>query len=767
MQSYEFHTPLRPLNSGEGPRWCMAEGARIIGDQPVTLNFLEIGAFSARSQQRLTLFRNMHRRRLWSCLDVLFLQVHKLEDVQRTTKQFSFALTDDSWPTIMVIIEPCPLPRSLATRIRLHSRIRLSQARTIAHCLAELLVYFHERSLAYGELRPENVIVYGPEDANTNLKVKLRPMNIFSASNKIDSESSCRPEWYEPPESLFGMFPPGSERPCRDMWALGCIVVEMSCGSAPFQGCDIAEILASAFKVLGIPSQMDLSYLDRLYEELTFPDVSSPLLPRILPEHFPPEGRELLKRLLSWRVQRRASVLDILDCSYFSSCLDLDEPNSLKCGASDGNADEDTAPVVIVGSSSGEYWWDNDVRDPPLLETNSVTTPRESESPDESDVIEILNPGICRKSTKDNREDASRFARTTNMRISKMPTLQDMNMHEVTVTIESIQNLKLSELLPDSDTSSIETIYFTFTLGKCRTTTGPMTLEPCAGLVTNDSTSGKSQLTHGVSMRATKPVQTHVLIPRPLLRNACASGPVSFYLCTQRRIPSTMMVENFTLARASVDLSLLLRSPAPVEGYYHLARHTEGHSGKGVVGQVKLKVTPNPACPLYLTTDLVPDPTHPAYPDIDVHVQSSPPVTYPIKSMSESCEPMTGKSVSNMFTNGRSGESDRVEVRQFPLEAEEYATSTSTPSDNLECTEQNVDTWRKFNAFVLDQANTGFSLSDYEPSDVELASSKSINSKTERICRETIVAPNESPSFGSVCRDMESLTVTPRDSLCL
>ena len=62
--------------------------------------------------------------------------------------------------------------------------------------------------------------------------------------------------------------------------------------------------------------------------------------------------------------------------------------------------------------------------------------------------------------------------------------------------------------------------------------------------------------------------------------------------------------EHFTLAQASVDLSLLLRSPAPVEGYYHLTEFSNGSSKERIIGQVKLKVAPNPACPLYLTTDI-------------------------------------------------------------------------------------------------------------------------------------------------------------------
>ena len=97
MQTYDFHTPVTPLSSGKGPRWSECEGVRTIGAQPVKLYFFEIGAFSARTQQRLTLFRNMHRRRLWSCLDVLFLQVSNLEDILRTTKQFNFALSEESW----------------------------------------------------------------------------------------------------------------------------------------------------------------------------------------------------------------------------------------------------------------------------------------------------------------------------------------------------------------------------------------------------------------------------------------------------------------------------------------------------------------------------------------------------------------------------------------------------------------------------------------------------------------------------------------------
>lgn len=70
--------------------------------------------------------------------------------------------------------------------------------------------------------------------------------------------------WYRSPEVLLGA--PNYGKPC-DIWALGCVIVELFIGKPAFPGQSTLNQIARIIELTGLPSELELA---RLSSPLTY-----------------------------------------------------------------------------------------------------------------------------------------------------------------------------------------------------------------------------------------------------------------------------------------------------------------------------------------------------------------------------------------------------------------------------------------------------------------------------------------------------------------
>jgi len=185
------------------------------------------------------------------------------------------------------------------------------------------LKYLHSIEVVHRDLTPSNILV------SKGCDIKICD---FGLSRKLEHVGPMTKHvvtrWYRAPEIM-----------CRDeydkpvdVWAAGCILVELYRRQALFPGDHFVHQLNLIFKVIGTPSVEDKA--DITADQIIF------FLQQI-PEQKPVDFNEFLKnteaskeacdlisRILVFNPKKRIGVLDILDHEYFEQWHDADDEPS-------------------------------------------------------------------------------------------------------------------------------------------------------------------------------------------------------------------------------------------------------------------------------------------------------------------------------------------------------------------------------------------------------------------------------------------------------
>ncbi|KAF8696122.1 hypothetical protein HU200_037012 [Digitaria exilis] len=106
--------------------------------------------------------------------------------------------------------------------------------------VARGLAYLHGRSLVHGDVKAQNVVIGGDGRAR---------LTDFGCARPVNEDSSKRPIGGTPafmaPEVARGE----EQGPAADVWALGCTVVEMATGRAPWSDMDGGDLLAALHRI--------------------------------------------------------------------------------------------------------------------------------------------------------------------------------------------------------------------------------------------------------------------------------------------------------------------------------------------------------------------------------------------------------------------------------------------------------------------------------------------------------------------------------------
>lgn len=210
------------------------------------------------------------------------------------------------------------IPNSLEKFISSHKKpmmIPITTIKTIMRQFLEGLEFIHGKNICHRDLKPDNILL----DDELNVKIC-----DFGSSKILDGKSKKNiphivNKFYRAPELLF----------CRtdyttkiDIWAAGCILIEMFTGEPLFpgktDGLQFMEIVA----LLGTPPVEDQPYLyarltpatrKAVDEVETFVPIS---LTRVFPKEFAEkdieQAADLASRMLVWHPDKRVTAKEAL-----------------------------------------------------------------------------------------------------------------------------------------------------------------------------------------------------------------------------------------------------------------------------------------------------------------------------------------------------------------------------------------------------------------------------------------------------------------------
>ncbi len=118
---------------------------------------------------------------------------------------------------------------TLRDRLKRTPQLPERQAIAIALSLARALAYAHSRGIVHRDIKPSNVLFTSdgiPKLSDFGIAKALAASEYTQTGQMVGSVA------YSAPEVLEG----GSATPASDIYSLGCLLYEMVCGKAPFDG---------------------------------------------------------------------------------------------------------------------------------------------------------------------------------------------------------------------------------------------------------------------------------------------------------------------------------------------------------------------------------------------------------------------------------------------------------------------------------------------------------------------------------------------------
>lgn len=182
---------------------------------------------------------------------------------------------------------------SLFDRIKTHTEGRLDEheIRSYARDILLGLSYLHSNSISHGDIKSQNILL--DSDGRAKIADFGAAMQLGGTHDEKSGPLSGTPAFMAPEVAR------GEERgPAADIWALGCTVIEMATGKAPWHGVIKDQDVMSAVYRIGFCS-----------------DSVPPL-----PDWISPEGKDFLANCLKRDPTERWSAEELLNHPFVRSC---------------------------------------------------------------------------------------------------------------------------------------------------------------------------------------------------------------------------------------------------------------------------------------------------------------------------------------------------------------------------------------------------------------------------------------------------------------
>lgn len=208
------------------------------------------------------------------------------------------------------------------------------KARSLTYQLCKAVMWCHARDIIHRDIKPENLLI--SKDGVLKLCDFGFARNIAGGSNGLYTDYVAT-RWYRSPELLIGA-PYGK---AVDVWAIGCIMGELSDGQALFPGDSEIDQLYVIQKIMGqLPDdQMRVFLKNPRFHGLKFPAVKRP---KTLEKHYHgvimSVALDFMKGCLRLDPGDRASIVDCVNHVLFQTDRAMDRSPCLPVKVGSGHS---------------------------------------------------------------------------------------------------------------------------------------------------------------------------------------------------------------------------------------------------------------------------------------------------------------------------------------------------------------------------------------------------------------------------------------------
>jgi len=205
---------------------------------------------------------------------------------------------------LLEVLEVCP------------NGLDVESVRFLVWQLCKAICFCHQHEVCHRDIKPENLLV------NSDMSLKLCDFGFartIAAKQVSPLTDYVATRWYRSAELLLGATKYTNS---VDMWAIGCIMGEITDAQPLFAGESEIDQLYIIQKVLGplTPEQMEMFLRNPRFHSLKFPDMSSPeTLEKRYCRKMSKTALSFMKGVLSMEPMKRLAAAEALRHPYFET----------------------------------------------------------------------------------------------------------------------------------------------------------------------------------------------------------------------------------------------------------------------------------------------------------------------------------------------------------------------------------------------------------------------------------------------------------------
>lgn len=172
------------------------------------------------------------------------------------------------------------------------------------------LAYIHGIGICHRDIKPQNLLV----NPSTHL---LKLCDFGSAKKLVPSEANVSyicSRYYRAPELIFGAT---FYDVAIDVWSAGCVIAEMILGEPIFLGESALDQLVEIIKILGTPTQSQISQMNPNSEEFRLPQIKAQPWTKVL-KNADPLLIDLISKVLAYNPKERLKPMEAVAHPYFN-----------------------------------------------------------------------------------------------------------------------------------------------------------------------------------------------------------------------------------------------------------------------------------------------------------------------------------------------------------------------------------------------------------------------------------------------------------------
>lgn len=172
------------------------------------------------------------------------------------------------------------------------------------------LAYIHGVGICHRDIKPQNLLV----NPSTHL---LKLCDFGSAKKLVATEANVSyicSRYYRAPELIFGAT---FYDVAIDVWSSGCVIAEMILGEPIFLGESALDQLVEIIKILGTPTQAQITQMNPNSEEFRLPQIKAQAWSKVL-KNADPLLIDLISKVLVYNPKERLKPMEAVAHPYFN-----------------------------------------------------------------------------------------------------------------------------------------------------------------------------------------------------------------------------------------------------------------------------------------------------------------------------------------------------------------------------------------------------------------------------------------------------------------